>query len=131
GVALWPTPGGGLTATVAVSDRQLTIAPAPLPPPEPVRQVEPVRQPQPLRATTPGRAVPMPAVPMPAVPMPAVPRSAVPVGAAHVPKALSTIPFDVEALNRANQSIETGGHWNAFIPPQRRVPVDPSLVTAG
>ena len=38
-----------LASTVAVSDRQLTIAPAPLPPPEPVRQVEPVRQPQPLR----------------------------------------------------------------------------------
>ena len=52
GVALWPTPGGGLTATVAVSDRQLTIAPAPLPPPEPVRQVEPVRQPQPPRRCT-------------------------------------------------------------------------------
>src|SRR5439155_544708 len=36
GVALWPTPGGGLTATVAISDRLLTIAPAALPPPEPV-----------------------------------------------------------------------------------------------
>jgi signal transduction histidine kinase len=116
GVALWPTPGGGLTATVAVSDRLLTTAPAPLPPPEPVRQVEPVRQPEPLRATTPGRPASAPPVP---------------VGAAPVPKALSTIPFDVDALNRANQSIESGGHWNAFIPPQRRVPVDPSLVTAG
>ena len=124
GVALWPTPGGGLTATIAVSDRLLTTAPAPLPPAEPVRQMEPVRQPQPLRATVPAAhlpATPMPPTPMPAIPMPGAP----------VPKALSTIPFDVEALNRANQSIESGGHWNAFIPPQRRVPVDPSLVTAG
>ena len=100
GVALWPTPGGGLTATIAMSDRLLTVAPAALPPPEPVWQVEPVRRPA-VAARTP------------------------------VPIALSSLPFDVEALNRANRSIETGGPWNAFVPPRRNVPVDPDLVTAG
>src|SRR5204862_2243028 len=99
GVALWPTPGGGLTATVAIPDRLLTVAPAPLPPPEPVRQVEPVRQAQPVRQ---------------------------PAAVAHggAPRALDAIPFDVEALNRANRSIESGGQWNAFVPPRRNVPVD-------
>jgi signal transduction histidine kinase len=106
GVALWPTTGGGLTASVAISDRLLTTAPAPLPPPEAV----------PLRPAAPVRATTVPAAPVPAAP---------------VPKALSAIPFDVGALNRANQSIESGGHWNAFVPPQRRIPIDPTLVTAG
>jgi signal transduction histidine kinase len=101
GVALWPTPGGGLTATVAIGDRMLTVAPAALPSAEPVWQVEqPVRQPA------------------------VAPR-------ADVPRALSSIPFDVEAINRANRSIEIGGQWNAFVPPRRNVPVDPTLVTAG
>src|SRR2546423_8857389 len=71
GVALWPTPGGGLTATVAIPDRLLTVAPAPLPPPEPVRQVEPVRQAQPGPQPAAGghrRAAPRPRPPPPAAP---------------------------------------------------------------
>src|SRR2546423_8734334 len=75
GVALWPTPGGGLTASVAISDRLLTTAPAPLPPPEPVRQ------PEPLRATTLGRATPVRAASVAATPVPA----------GHLPKALGAI----------------------------------------
>jgi signal transduction histidine kinase len=91
GVALWPTPGGGLTATISVAERLLTSGPVP-------------------------EAVP------------AAGRPAIPNG---MPPALSSVPFDVAALNRANRSIETGGHWNAFVAPRRRVPVDPDLVTRG
>ena len=96
GVGLWPTPGGGLTATIAISDRLLTSAPAPT-----------------VVTATVGRPDPRPALP------------------SGLPPALNSVPFDVEALERASRSIETGGRWNAFVPPQRRQPVDPSLVTAG
>jgi signal transduction histidine kinase len=112
GIALWPTPGGGLTATVAISDRLLTTAPAPLPQPEPVVRIPGPRQPEPVRHAEPVR-------------QPAA------VGHADLPRALSTVPFDVEALDRANRSIETGGRWNAFVPPRRNVPVDPTLAAAG
>jgi signal transduction histidine kinase len=95
GVGLWPTPGGGLSATIAISDQLLTSAP--------------VHVPTPTIDASPTRA-------------------ALPAG---LPPALSAVAFDVEALARASHLIETGGHWNAFIPPQRREPVNPALVTAG
>jgi len=95
GVGLWPTPGGGLTATIAISDHLLTAAPVHVPTPTVVAP--------PTRAALPSA----------------------------LPLALSAVPFDADALARANHSIETGGHWNAFVPPQRRQPVDPTLVTAG
>jgi signal transduction histidine kinase len=103
GVGLWPTPGGGLTATIAISDKLLTSAPAPVP--------------ATITAQSPLTVSAQPAS-----------RAALPAG---LPPALSAVPFDVDALARANHSIETGGRWNAFVPPQRRQPVDPSLVTAG
>ncbi len=95
GVALWPTPGGGLTATVAIGERLLAAAPVPAPAPEPI---------------APANRAALPTV---------------------VPAALSAVPFDVEALQRANHSIETGGRWNAFIPVQRRVPIDPDPMSRG
>jgi signal transduction histidine kinase len=95
GVALWPTPDGGLTATIAIGDRLLTSAPAPLHVTATVGAAH-------AQATRPGR----------------------------LPLALSAVPFDVEALTRASRSIETGGQWNAFVPP-RRQPVQPGSAPPG
>jgi signal transduction histidine kinase len=102
GVALWPTPGGGLTATIAISDRLLTSAPVSLP--NSLPSAEPVYRP--ARPTQPP----------------------VPPG---LPPALSSVAFDVEALSRASRSIENGERWNAFAPPLRRRPVEPAPVPPG
>jgi signal transduction histidine kinase len=100
GVALSPTPGGGLTATVQLGQHLLTSAPLP--------------------GGGPARA--LPTRPVSAAPVSSAPISPAPVPQPLLPPPIAVPPatyFDAAAVNRATHSIASSQPWSAFIPRQR------------
>ncbi len=105
-VALWPTPGGGVTATVAIPDRLLAVAQHPFPTVAPA-----------FRPAAPAEAVLAAADTQ--VLLASTPKVTAAITGTQVPRLPEVVPVDQAALHRASRSIEDGGSWNAFIPRQR------------
>ncbi|SHM92297.1 nitrate- and nitrite sensing domain-containing protein [Cryptosporangium aurantiacum] len=144
GVALVPTPGGGVTAVLALNEQHLVpsiyqgIAAVeeqrPALPPGPTRQ-QPAHQPEVLRVPNTAMA-PAPAAAPPAyTPAPTPVYEPTPEPAhSGLPAVASASMFDNVALERATRAI-SAGPWNAFSGsepevPSQREPVDAEPVAA-
>ncbi|WP_407566920.1 nitrate- and nitrite sensing domain-containing protein [Polymorphospora sp. A560] len=122
GVALSPTPGGGVTADVDIAARLLVTG---RPVPTPVTRPEPPLVVAARPGTAGAKALPAaqlrPAGALPAAPaltsdgLPARTSSRRPDRAGRIPAGAGL--FDPAALTRASRSLESGQPWNAFAAP--------------